>query len=200
MCKRLIFSPDYYQAIQRPNTRLVRSGIKRIVENGIETEDGELHELDIIVYATGFQADRFVRPMDVIGRNGVSLNTLWADYPKAYLALSVPDFPNFFMLNGPNGPVGNFSLVEIAENQWGWVEQLLEPVLSGTASEVCCTAEGMITYEARREEAARKTVWYTGGCNSWYLNAAGIPASWPWTFKDFEAAMANPVWADIDLR
>jgi hypothetical protein len=58
----------------------------------------------------------------------------------------------------------------------------------------------MITYEARREEAARKTVWYTGGCNSWYLNAAGIPASWPWTFKDFEAAMANPVWADIDLR
>lgn len=200
MCKRLIFSPDYYQAIQRPKTRLVRSGIKRIVENGIETEDGELHELDIIVYATGFQADRFVRPMDVIGRNGVSLNTLWADYPKAYLALSLPDFPNFFMLNGPNGPVGNFSLVEIAENQWGWVEQLLEPVLSGAASEVCCTAEGMITYEARREEAARKTVWYTGGCNSWYLNAAGIPASWPWTFKDFEAAMANPVWADIDLR
>jgi cation diffusion facilitator CzcD-associated flavoprotein CzcO len=200
MCKRLIFSPDYYQAIQRPNTALVTSAIKRIVPEGIETEDGEVHQLDIIVFATGFKADRFVRPMTVRGRGGRDLNELWADYPKAYLALSVPDFPNFYMLNGPNGPVGNFSLVEIAENQWKWVEQLLAPVLAGEASEVCCTQEAMEAYEASREAAAKTTVWATGGCNSWYLNSAGIPASWPWNYKEFERRMATPVWDDLDVR
>ena len=114
--------------------------------------------------------------------------------------MSVPDFPNFYMLNGPNGPVGNFSLVEIAENQWKWVEQLLAPVVAGEASEVCCTQEAMETYEASREAAAKTTVWATGGCNSWYLNSAGIPASWPWNYKEFERRMASPVWSDLDVR
>ncbi|NND68611.1 MAG: NAD(P)/FAD-dependent oxidoreductase, partial [Halioglobus sp.] len=110
LCKRLIFSPDYYQAIQHPRSHLVRADIERIAATGIRTTDGKLHELDMIVLATGFKADAFMRPMRITGRDGVDLNEFWAERPHAYLAVTMPDFPNLFMLNGPNGPVGNFSL------------------------------------------------------------------------------------------
>ena len=138
--------------------------------------------------------------MVISGRDGVSLEHHWADYPKAYLAVSVPDLPNFFMLNGPNGPVGNFSLIDIAEHQWQFIWQLMAPVLEGRAREVACTEEALTDYEERRSTAAKQTVWYQGGCQSWYLDSRGIPASWPWTFSDFVAAMREPDWQHFDLR
>jgi len=199
LCKRLIFSPDYYQAIQHPDARLVTEGIDRIEAKGIRTRDGRLHELDIIVLATGFHADAFVRPMKITGRNGLDLETLWADHPKAYLAVTMPDFPNFFMLNGPNGPVGNFSLIDIAEHQWGYIGQLIDRLRHGDVQELCCTHEALQQFEAERREAAKRTVWYTGGCHSWYLDETGVPASWPWTYSRFVQEMHAPRWDDFDL-
>ena len=84
----------------------------------MRTRDGRLHELDVLVLATGFKADAFMRPMEIVGRDGVTLEEAWTPRPEAYLSISIPDFPNFFMLNGPNGPVGNFSLIEVAEIQF----------------------------------------------------------------------------------
>ena len=112
----------------------------------------------------------------------------------------MPDFPNFFMLNGPNGPVGNFSLIDIAEHQWHYIAQLIERISSGQADELCCKAEALRDFEQRRTEAARETVWYKGGCTSWYLDSRGIPASWPWTYSPFVDAMNEPQWADFELR
>jgi cation diffusion facilitator CzcD-associated flavoprotein CzcO len=198
LCKRLIFSPDYYQAIQHPNAGLVTEGIDRIEAGGIRTRDGVLHELDIIVLATGFRADAFMRPMQIIGRNGVDLETLWADHPKAYLAITMPDFPNLFMLNGPNGPVGNFSLIDIAEHQWHFVSQLLDRLKRGEAGEICCTSQALEKFESDRTEAAKQTVWFRGGCHSWYLDSRGIPASWPWSYSLFVERMAVPRWEDFD--
>ncbi len=199
-CKRLIFSPDYYQAIQRDNARLVRSDIERIESNGIRTRDGKLHELDVIVLATGFRADQFMRPMRIHGRDGMDLETLWASRPTAYLAVTMPGFPNFFMLNGPNGPVGNFSLIEIAEQQWRYIAQLLAKLRSGECSEVEPSREALEEFDRERIEAAKKTIWYTGGCQSWYLDAEGIPASWPWSFSRFVDAMSEPHWKHFRLR
>jgi cation diffusion facilitator CzcD-associated flavoprotein CzcO len=199
-CKRLIFSPDYYQAIQRNNAHLVRTEIKQIEASGIRTEDGELHELDVIVLATGFRADQFMRPMHIQGRNGLELDTLWARRPVAYLAVTLPDFPNFFMLNGPNGPVGNFSLIEIAEQQWHYIEQLLDKLRSGECSEIAPSMEALQQFDSERIEAAKQTIWYTGGCQSWYLDAEGIPASWPWTFSRFVDAMREPEWESFHLK
>ena len=198
-CKRLIFSPDYYQAIQRDNAQLVRADIEQIEARGIRTADGELHELDVIVLATGFRADQFMRPMGIQGRNGLDLETLWAKRPVAYLAVTMPDFPNFFMLNGPNGPVGNFSLIEIAEQQWHYIEQLLARLRDGECSEIAPTREALEQFDAARIEAAKRTIWYTGGCQSWYLDAEGIPASWPWTFSRFVEAMREPQWDNFDV-
>lgn len=190
-CKRLIFSPDFYDAIQHPNAELVVSGIEAVEPAGIRTKDGVLHELDIIVLATGFRADRFVRPVVVRGRGGIDLDTVWADHPVAYLSISVPDFPNFFMLNGPNGPVGNFSLIRIAEQQLHYVLQLLEKIRSGEYREISPLHSAAEAFEKTRIEAAKKSIWATG-CKSWYLDKHGVPASWPWTSARFDEEMAAP--------
>jgi cation diffusion facilitator CzcD-associated flavoprotein CzcO len=200
LCKRLIFSPDYYQAIARPNSKLVTSDIECIEHNGIRTKDGVLHELDIIVLATGFKADQFMRPMNIQGTDGVGLEDLWKERPMAYLAVAMPNMPNFFMLNGPNGPVGNFSLIDIAEHQWNYIAQLMEKLRNGGCSQIEPTRQAMDEFDQARVAAAKKTVWYTGGCTSWYLDAAGVPASWPWTYSRFVEEMTTPTWEHFCLR
>lgn len=197
-CKRLVVSADFYQAIQRPNARLVTDAIERVEATGVRTADGKLHELDVLVLATGFRVDRFLRPIDVVGRNGVALEAVWSKRPSAYLAISVPDFPNLFMLNGPNGPVGNFSLIDVAELQFGYVMQLVDLVCRGRAREVCASHAAAERFEVARVEAARRTVWATG-CRSWYLDDRGVPAAWPWTFDRFREDMARPDLADYEL-
>ena len=135
--------------------------------------DGTLHELDVIVYATGFKADRFMRPMRVTGRKGTDLDSFWGTRATAYLAVTMPNFPNFFMLNGPTGPVGNFSLIDIAEQQWGYMTQLLGLLRSGEYSEIRASRKAMTDYETRRIEASKTTIWATG-CSSWYLDKEGV--------------------------
>ncbi|MBM3675538.1 MAG: NAD(P)/FAD-dependent oxidoreductase [Actinobacteria bacterium] len=198
-CKRLIISPDFYEAIQQPNAELVTSGIERIEPAGVRTRDGVLHELDVLVLATGFRADAFMRPMRLLGRNGLTLDEAWAERPNAYLSISMPEFPNFFMLNGPNGPVGNFSLIDVAELQFGYVMQLVDRLWSGECREICATREAMDSFEAARTEAAKRTIWTTG-CRSWYLDDRGIPATWPWPFTRFREEMQAPDPAAYDCR
>lgn len=190
-CKRLVVSPTFYDAIQKPNAELVTESIARVEPGGVRTTDGELHRLDVLVLATGFHVDAFTRPMVVTGRNGVQLDDVWADRPLAYLSISIPGFPNLFMLNGPNGPVGNFSLIEVAELQFAYIEQLLGCLGDGGAMEACATREATDAFEAARVEAAQNTIWVTG-CNSWYLDDRGVPAAWPWSFQHFRDTMRSP--------
>jgi cation diffusion facilitator CzcD-associated flavoprotein CzcO len=190
-CKRLVISPDFYQAIQKPNAELVTSGIERVEPGGVRTRDGRLHELDVLVLATGFRADRFIRPTQVIGRNGVRLEEVWEKRPLAYLSISIPGFPNLFMLNGPNGPVGNFSLIEVAELQFAYILQLVDRLRSGHCREISPSLRATESFEAERVEAAKHTIWSTG-CRSWYLDDRGVPSSWPFSFDRFRAEMAKP--------
>jgi cation diffusion facilitator CzcD-associated flavoprotein CzcO len=190
-CKRLIMSDGFYDAIQRPNAKLVTEGIERIEKSGVRTSDGRLHELDVLVLATGFRVDRFVRPMQVVGRDGVLLDDVWKNGPFAYMAISVPGFPNFFMLNGPNSPVGNFSLIDVAERQVDYVMQLVERVRSGACRAIEPSQRAMERFDAERKEAAKSTIWNTG-CRSWYLDEEGLPTAWPWTFDRFREEMRAP--------
>lgn len=198
-CKRLVLSEDFYDAIQRPHARVVTEGIERVEPRGVRTRDGRLHELDVLVLATGFRVDRFVRPMQVVGRSGAMLDDVWRDGPFAYMAISVPDFPNFFLLNGPNSPVGNFSLIDVAEQQFAYVMQLVERVRSGACDEICASPEAMERFDRERAEAARKTIWNTG-CRSWYLDERGLPTAWPWSFDRFREEMSAPHLADYQTR
>ena len=196
-CKRLVISDSFYEAIQHPNADLVTSPIERIEPDGVRTADGVLHDLDVLVLATGFQVDRFIRPTRVIGRGGVDLDAIWAEGPKAYLSVTVPDFPNFFLLGGPNSPIGNFSLIEITEQQLGYVSQLIDGLIDGRYREVSATREAMDRFEAERVAAAAKTVWVTG-CQSWYLDKNGIPASWTFSHTRFIEEMARPRMQDFE--
>jgi cation diffusion facilitator CzcD-associated flavoprotein CzcO len=198
-CKRLVLSQDFYDAIQRPNAKLVTEPIEAVEQSGIRTTDGKLHQLDVLVLATGFRIDRFMRPMNVVGRGGVALEEVWKDGPHAYMAISIPEFPNLFMLNGPNGPVGNFSLIDVAEMQFSYIMQLVEQVRSGACREVSVSHQAMEHFDAERKEAAKKTIWMSG-CNSWYLDAHGVPAVWPWTFDRLQEELAAPRLDDYELN
>jgi cation diffusion facilitator CzcD-associated flavoprotein CzcO len=198
-CKRLIMSEHFYDAIQRPNARLVTEGIERIEKCGVRTRDGKLHEVDVLILATGFRVDRFMRPMDVVGRNGVVLDEVWKEGPFAYMAISVPDFPNLFMLNGPNSPVGNFSLIDVAELQFSYIMQLIEPIRSGKCATVSPSPAAMERFDADRREQAKLTIW-NSGCKSWYLDAGGLPTAWPWTFDRFREEMSQPRFEDFEIR
>jgi cation diffusion facilitator CzcD-associated flavoprotein CzcO len=198
-CKRLVVSPNFYDAIQQPNAELVTEGIERVEPGGVRTRDGRLHELDILVLATGFKAHAFMRPMAVVGRDGETLADAWADRPKAYLSISIPGFPNFFMLNGPNGPVGNFSLIGVAELQLDYIMQLVELLRAGKCREISTTPTATEEFEAARSEAASNTIWSTG-CRSWYLDDRGIPSVWPWSFDRFRAEMRAPKHEAYEFR
>ena len=198
-CKRLVVSGRFYDAMQRPNAELVTEPIERIEPGGVRTRDDALHELDVLVLATGFQAHAFMRPMEVVGRDGHTLTDEWKRRPTAYLSMSIPHFPNFFMLNGPNGPVGNFSLIDVAELQFGYVLQLVNRLRAGEYREISPTEEATAALEAERTEAAKGTIWMTG-CRSWYLDDRGVPAVWPFSFDRFRAEMRAPDLSAYDLR
>jgi cation diffusion facilitator CzcD-associated flavoprotein CzcO len=198
-CKRLIISPNFYDAIQRPNACLVTERIAQVEAEGVRTADGALHRLDVLVLATGFRVDRFLRPMEVVGRDGVRLDDVWRQRPFAYLSVTVPDFPNLFMLNGPNGPVGNFSLIDVAEAQVSYVMHLIELLRAGQCRQISASHQATTRFEADRVKAAQKTVWVTG-CRSWYLDDRGVPVAWPWSFTRFQEVMTRPALDDYELR
>jgi cation diffusion facilitator CzcD-associated flavoprotein CzcO len=159
---------------------MVREKIACVGEDGVQTVDGVLHGLDVLVLTTGFKADAFMRPMNGVGRDGLDLDALWTRRPSAYLAVSVPGFPNLFLLNGPSAPFGNFSAIDTAERQMEYVLHLLDLIRSGGAREVSVAPQAMARYDAAIRAAAKATIW-PAGCTSWYLDADGVPTIWPWT-------------------
>ena len=197
-CKRMVFSAHYYNAVQRPNVDVAPGAIERVEANGIRMKDGNFYELDVIALATGFKVDQFVRPMVIEGQGGQSLDALWEQNPRAYYAVTVPGFPNFFLLNGPTGPVGNFTLIDIAEAQWDYADQLIDLLRKGECDAVAPSMAALEDYEARRTEAAKRTV-FASGCSSWYLDKYGIPQVWPWSYDYFRAVMAKPDLRDYEL-
>ncbi|HZD25698.1 MAG TPA: NAD(P)/FAD-dependent oxidoreductase [Alphaproteobacteria bacterium] len=197
-CKRLIMSDAFYPALQKPNAALVTEGIERIEPAGVRTRDGRLHELDVLVLATGFDGHAFVRPMQVTGRHGQTLDAAWAQASEAYRSVAVPGFPNFFMLVGPNSPIGNFSVIMISELQVNYILQLVDLVREGGCRAIAPCEEATRRFNAAIKEAMKGTVWVTG-CRSWYLDKNGNPAMWPWSFERFRDEMQRPVLEDFEL-
>jgi cation diffusion facilitator CzcD-associated flavoprotein CzcO len=197
-CKRLVMSANFYDSIQKPNARLVTEPIDRMEASGIRTQDGQLVELDVLVLATGFKAHDFMRPMKVSVAGGPDIDTAWSEGVAAYRSISIPDFPNFFMLIGPASPVGNFSLIDIAEVQFNYIMQLVELIRNGTCLEIAARKDATQRFNQAMTDATGKTIWVTG-CSSWYLDDDGIPASWPWSMERFKQEMETPDLNDMHL-
>jgi cation diffusion facilitator CzcD-associated flavoprotein CzcO len=178
MCKRLVFAGNYYRAVKKPGVEVITEAIDHVEPRGVVTADGTLHELDLLVFATGFDARAYVRPMEIVGENGVALNDVWAHGPHAYRSIAVPGFPNLFMLMGPHSPIGNQSLVSVAEDQadyalW-WITQIRDGRIVAAAATEAATKQ----YNESMKDAMPQTVWVTG-CSSWYLGKDGLPELFP---------------------
>jgi cation diffusion facilitator CzcD-associated flavoprotein CzcO len=192
MCRRLIISPGYYDAIQHPTVELVDGKIDRITPTGVVTEASgghREHPVDVLVLATSFDAHAYVRPMRLIGPGGLTLEDAWADGPRAYRTVAVPGFPNFFMLMGPNSPVGNYALTAIAETQAGYVVDWVQRWRRGEFSTAAPTAAATDAYYRDVDAALPDTVWATG-CDSWYLGQNGKPELFPWAPEQHKVMLA----------
>jgi cation diffusion facilitator CzcD-associated flavoprotein CzcO len=199
MCRRLIMSAGFYPALQKPGVELVTDDIERIEPAGIRTVDGRLIELDVIVLATGFDAHAYVRPMEVLGDNGLSLEEAWTGGPRAYRTVAVPGFPNYFMLMGPHSPIGNHSLVAIAETQADFIVDWIERIRRGEIRSVAPTREATERFNADMRAAMPNTIW-TSGCSSWYIGEDGLPELFPWEPEVHRELLAEPVESDFAMR
>jgi len=199
MCKRLIVSGGFYRAIQRPAVELITDAIERVEPAGVVTRDGVLHELDVLVLATGFDAHAYLRPIALAGEDGATLEDAWRDGARAYRTVALPGFPNFFMLMGPHSPVGNQSLITIAENQADYIMRLIAMFRDGTLAAAAPTTEATERFNAEMRDAMPNTVWVTG-CKSWYLGKDGLPELWPWTPERHREMLAAPQLQEWDVQ
>jgi cyclohexanone monooxygenase len=198
-CKRLIFCSDFYPAISRDNAELVTAGITAIEPDGVRTEDGRLHELDVLVLATGFKVSEFILPTKVYGENNLELSKQWDGAPRAHRAMTIPGFPNFWMLEGPTGPVGNLSLISITENQIAYMIQCLDKMKAEKAASIEVKSEAFESLNREMAEAVRTTTWATGGCTSWYIDKTGIPNLYPWHPSRFYKEMEQVDFSEYKL-
>ena len=199
LCKRLIIANGFYEAIQEPNAELVTSGIKKIETNGVLTEDGSFHEADVLILATGFKPHHFMRPMEMIGLDGITIDEAWDKGAQAHRSIGIPGFPNFFMLIGPNSPIGNFSLITIAEHQMGYIMRLIDLWRSSTADSIVPKKNAAEKFNSDVKNAMNKTVW-ASGCQSWYIDKFGNPAMWPWSMERFRDEMKEPELTEFDIQ
>lgn len=189
-CKRMVISAGYYRAVQRRNVEVVTAPIRTAEGRGVVTTDGVLHELDVLVLATGFEALAYLRPMRVLGPDGESLEHAWRDGPRAHLTLSVPGLPNLFLLMGPNSPIGNTSLVPVAEIQAAFVARVVTQMANEQFRTIEARHDATERFVADIAERLDDSVWVTG-CDSWYLRPDGTPNLWPGTLAGFGRELAR---------
>jgi cation diffusion facilitator CzcD-associated flavoprotein CzcO len=177
--RRVLFNDDYYPALGRRNVRLVTESIERIEPGGVRTRDGELHEADVIVFATGFKATEFLAPIEVAGPGGHMLAAEWQRGAHAYLGVTVSGFPTFFMLYGPNTNLGHNSILVMIEAQAGYIVQAIEILRNRGLRRIDVKRAVMEEYNGSLARDLAKSVW-ADAKSSWYKLADGtITNNWP---------------------
>jgi cation diffusion facilitator CzcD-associated flavoprotein CzcO len=187
-CKRVLISSDFYPALLRPNVELVTAAIAEIREHSIVTADGVERPADAIVYSTGFRVTEMLGGICVYGRGGAELHDVWRDRIAAYLGITVPGFPNFFMLLGPHTGLGHNSVVLMIEAQVGYVMSCLKLMRRRGAAAVDVKAERLKSFMDEMRARLPKTVWESGGCKSWYQDqrTGESPAIWPGSVVEYQ--------------
>ncbi|MHC8318972.1 flavin-containing monooxygenase [Pseudomonas sp. LB3P31] len=174
-CKRVIVSSTLYPTLGRSNVTLHsrEQAIASIDESGIITRDGQHIELDLIVWSTGYDATDGVISYPVYGKNGICLQDVWAQYPRAYLGTSLPGFPNLFIVTGPNTGIGHTSALFIIESQMNYILDCIGTLKKQGLRSIEVRPEAERTYTEMIHREMERTVWKSGGCHSWYHSRSG---------------------------
>jgi cation diffusion facilitator CzcD-associated flavoprotein CzcO len=190
-CKRVMLTDDWYPTLTKPNVELVTDRISTVVAGGIRTEDGLERPADVLVLATGFNAHGFVAPMEIVGIGGRTLADEWAEVPRAYLGLTVPGFPNMFLIYGPNTNGGTGSVIFTIESGVRHVIDALRAMERARARTIEVRRSAFDAFDRELRAALAHTVWHTG-CTSWYLDENGNdPNQWPWLWSSYRRRTAS---------
>jgi len=175
------------RTLKRDNVQLITTPLRSITPSGVVTDDGEEHEVDVIIYGTGFQASKFLTPMKVRGRGGADLHEQWAGDARAYLGVTIPHFPNFFCLYGPNtNIVVNGSIVYFSECGVRYIIGLVEQVLAGGHRTVEVRQDVHDAFNERVDAQNGRMAWGWSDVNSWYKNEHGhVAQNWPFTLLEY---------------
>lgn len=186
--KRPLLDNGWFRTIKRNDVELITDGVQRITPKGVLTDSAEEYHADIVVWATGFKALQFLWPMDIYGASGKTLAEQWGHHDaRAYLGVTVPDFPNMFILNGPNTNAGHGgSAILACEFQVRYVMDAIARLASGEVSSVEVREDVFWDYNNELDEALSKCIWSHPGMTTWYRNEAGrVVVSSPWTYLDY---------------
>ena len=179
-CKRILLSNDYYPALTRPNVEVVASGLAKVDGSVVTAQDGSSREVDVIVFATGFHAVDMPIAERVHGAGGRSLAETWRGDMRALRGTTIAGFPNLCLIIGPNTGLGHNSMVHIIESQLSYILDYLDTLDRVGAAALDTRPAAQDRWCTAIEQRMGSTVWATGGCVSWYLNAAGRnPTLWP---------------------
>lgn len=180
--------------LKRDDVRLITEPIAAISERGIITRDGREHEVDALIYGTGFQASDFLRPMRIVGRGGLDLHAHWAGDARAYLGMTVPAFPNLFLLYGPNtNIVVNGSIIFFSECAARYISGSIELLLQRGAAALEVLPEVHDAYNARVDAENARMAWGAPQVASWYKNEKGrVSQNWPFALVDYWDATRAP--------
>jgi cation diffusion facilitator CzcD-associated flavoprotein CzcO len=184
-CKRVMLTDEWYPTLTKPNVELVTDRIAEITATGIVTADGIERPADAIVLATGFRTHGFVTPMEITGTGERTLAEAWQPTPRAYLGMSVPGFPNLFLLYGPNTNGGTGSVIYTIEAGVNHVIAALRELERARARRIEVDAARAEAFDRELRVALAGTVWHTG-CTSWYVDENGNdPNQWPWLWSAY---------------
>lgn len=188
-------------ALSRPHADLVTTPIERITAHGVRTVDGEEHPADVLIYGTGFSASDFVAPMRVFGAGGVELSEEWGGDAQAYLGITVPGFPNFFMLYGPNtNLVINGSILIMVECQVRYAVEAIGRLLHSGHRAMSCRRDVHERYGHEMEEGNALMAWGAADVPTWYRNAHGrVTQNWPFDLHSYWVRTRRPDLADYEL-
>ncbi|WP_182898894.1 NAD(P)/FAD-dependent oxidoreductase [Microbispora sp. H10830] len=184
-CKRILQSNDYYPALTRDNVELVTDRITEIRERSVVDAAGREHEVDVIVYGTGFRVVDSLNEQRIVGRNGVKIQDAWRDGIEAYYGITTAGFPNLFFLLGPNTGLGHTSVVFMIESQVRYVMDCLRLLSKTKAKALDVRPSAQRAFNDRLQRRLDRLVWSDGGCTSWYLDEHGRNRTlWPgFTFE-----------------
>lgn len=184
-CKRVLVSDDFYQAMVRPNVELVTQAVKSITPEGVLTADGVEHGCDVVIFGTGFVTTDFISPVEITGQGGRTINEAWKDGAEAYLGVTVPAFPNLFLLYGPNTNLGHNSIIFMIEQQVNYMVKALDALKARGARALAVKPSAHERFNAQLQRDLEDTAW-AGSCSSWYKTASGkITNNWSGDTKTY---------------